>query len=72
MFFGLLAHAYRFDAYDQSQQIQAAMVPHMDKDEAEKIIDYYSNASNDILENMEDLTDSGDYSAIDKLKNMLS
>lgn len=71
MFFTLLRHAYRFDASDSREAITIALIGEMEQADREQTIDYYSNASRDILEDVEGLTDSGDYSAIEILKKAL-
>lgn len=68
MFFTLLRHSFRFDASDARQAITIASITEMEQSDRQETIDYYSNASRDILEDVEGLTDSGDYSAIEILK----
>ena len=71
MFFTLLRHAYRFDAADAKEALQIALVGKRDEDEAQETLDYYSNASRDILDDIGELSDTADYSAIDRLKKVL-
>lgn len=71
LFFTMLRHSFRFDAADARQAITIASITEMDQSDREQTIDYYSNASRDILEDVEGLTDSGDYSAIEQLKKAL-
>lgn len=68
--YALMDQAARLQAAHMQDQILIALIPHMEEDQRQEIIENYANASHDILETEIDL-EADDYSAISQLKNFL-